>query len=236
MPLPMRVENRGDTLWLVALNKAGGYVSLGGHLLDEQLRPVKRCFFADALPRDVAPGEAVEFTAKVHLPDRLGRYVLRLDLFDERVAWFEQCGSPTVDVEVSVEGWPDSRAPHRLGARLELLAPAPARIARATPVAFRIRATNTGDTRWLTGTPEERGAVTLGVQLRDEAGALLRRDYLRVPLPRPADPGETIEIDAVVPPPPESGRFRLVFDLVAEQICWFEHHGSPGLAVDLETT
>ena len=236
VPLPMRVENRGDTLWLVALNKAGGYVSLGGHLLDEQLRPVKRCFFADALPRDVAPGEAVEFTAKVHLPDRLGRYVLRLDLFDERVAWFEQCGSPTVDVEVSVEGWPDSRAPHRLGARLELLAPAPARIARATPVAFRIRATNTGDTRWLTGTPEERGAVTLGVQLRDEAGALLRRDYLRVPLPRPADPGETIEIDAVVPLPPESGRFRLVFDLVAEQICWFEHHGSPGLAVDLETT
>ena len=100
----------------------------------------------------------------------------------------------------------------------------------------RLRATNTGDTRWLTGTPEERGAVSLGVQLRDEAGALLMRDYLRVPLPRPADPGETLEIDAVVPAPRESGRFRLAFDLVAEQICWFEHHGSAGLAVDLETT
>ena len=78
--------------------------------------------------------------------------------------------------------------------------------------------------------------MSLGVQLRDGAGALLTRDYLRVPLPRPADPGEVLEIEAAVPAPPESGRFRLVFDLVAEHICWFEHHGSAGLAVDLETT
>jgi hypothetical protein len=54
-------------------------------------------------------------------------------------------------------------------------------------------------------------------------------------LPRPVDPGETVEIEATVPGPPESGRFRLVFDLVAEQICRFEHYGSPGLALDLET-
>jgi SAM-dependent methyltransferase len=233
--LPMRVENVGDTLWLAALDPVGGYVSLGGHLLDEQRRPVKRCFFAHALPKDVAPGEAVEFEALVDLPEALGRHVLRLDLFDERVAWFEQCGSPTVDVDVLVEGWPDSRAPHRLGARLELLAPlSPERLRPATAVSVRLRATNTGDTRWLTGSPEERGAVSLGVQLQDGAGGMLARDHCRVPLPRPVDPGETVEIDATVPGPPGSGRFRLVFDLVAEQICWFEHHGSPGVALDLE--
>jgi SAM-dependent methyltransferase len=234
--LPLRVENVGDTRWLATLDRAGGYVSLGGHLLDEQRRPVKRCFFAHALPRDVAPGEAVELEARVHLPEQLGRYVLRLDLVDEKVAWFEQCGSSTVDVDVLVEGWPDSRAPHRLGARLELLAPAPPeRLAPATPVSVRLRATNTGNTRWLTGSPAERGAVCLGVQLRDGAGGMLARDYCRVPLPRPVDPGEAVEIEAAVPGPPESGRFRLVFDLVAEQICWFEHHGSPGLVLDLET-
>jgi SAM-dependent methyltransferase len=114
--LPLRVENLGDTLWLATLDPAGGYVSLGGHLLDEQRRPVTRCFFADALPRDVAPAEAVEFEARVHLPEQLGRYVLRLDLVDERVAWFEQCGSSTVDVDLVVEGWPDSRSePFGLG-------------------------------------------------------------------------------------------------------------------------
>jgi hypothetical protein len=184
----------------------------------------------------MAPGEAVEFEARFHLPDQRGRYVLRLDLFDERVAWFEQCGSPTVDVDVLVEGWPDSRAPHRLGARLELLAPAPPeRVAPGTPVAVRLRATNTGDTRWLTGSSAERGTVCLGVQLRDAAGGMLARDHYRVPLPRPVDPGEPVEIEAAVPGPSESGRFRLVFDLVAEQVCWFEHHGSPALALDLET-
>ena len=153
------------------------------------------------------------------------------------MAWFEQCGSPTVDVDVLVEGWPDSRGPHRLGARLEILAPPPpARVAPSTPVPVRLRATNTGDTRWLAGSPAERGTVSLGVQLQDAAGGLLARDHFRVSLPRAVDPGDAVEMEAVVPGPPESGRFRLVFDLVAEQICWFEHHGSPGLVLDLETS
>jgi SAM-dependent methyltransferase len=236
VPLPVRVENVGDTRWLATPERADGYVSLGGHLLDEQRRPVQRCFFAQALPRDVAPGEAVEFEARVDLPEQRGRYVLRLDLFDERVAWFEQRGSPTVDVDLLVEGWPDSLAPHRLGAHLELLAPLPQeRLPPGTPLPLRLRATNCGDTRWLTGSPAERGAVCLGVQLWDGAGGMLTRDYWRVPLPRAVDPGQAVEIEASIPGPPESGRFRLVFDLVAEQICWFEHHGSPVLALDLET-
>jgi SAM-dependent methyltransferase len=234
--LPLRVENVGDTVWLAALDRAGGYVSVGGHLLDEQRRPVERCFFADQLPRDMAPGEAVEFEARVHLPGRVGRYVLRLDLVDEKVAWFEQCGSSTVDVDLVVEGWPDSRAPHWLGARLELLPPLPpGRLPPSAPVPVRLRATNTGDTRWVNGTPAERGAVCLGVQLRDGEGALLERDHFRVPLARAVDPGETIEIEAMVPGPPESGRYLLAFDLVAEQICWFEHHGSSVLSVGVQT-
>jgi hypothetical protein len=236
VPLPLRIENVGDTRWVSALDPAGGYVSLGGHLLDELRRPVKRCFFADALPADVAPGSAVEYEAKVHLPEELGRYVLRLDLFDERVTWFEQCGSATVDVDLVVEGWPDSRSPHRLGAHLELLPPAlPQRVAPAVGLPVRLRVTNTGDTRWLPGPPTERGAVCLGIQLRDGAGEILTRDHHRVELARPVDPKETVEIAATVPAPAECGRFRLVFEMVAEHICWFEHHGSPGLSIDLET-
>jgi hypothetical protein len=99
----------------------------------------------------------------------------------------------------------------------------------------RLRATNTGDTRWIPGSPADRGAVNLGVQLRDAGGGLLERDHWRVPLPRPVDPGETIEIEAVVPGPPGTGRFHLGFDLVAEQVCWFESHGSSVLSLPLET-
>jgi SAM-dependent methyltransferase len=234
--LPLRLENLGDTVWLSALDPAGGYVSVGGHLLDEERRPVKRCFFADALPRDVAPGEAVELEARVHLPGRVGRYVLRLDLVDEKVAWFEQCGSSTVDVDLVVEGWPDSRSPHWLGARLELLSPAPpARVVPSAPVPVRLRVNNTGDTRWLPGPPTDRGAVNVGVQLRDSDGAVLDRDHCRVPLPRPVDPGETVEVEAAVPGPPGRGRFLLAFDLVVEQISWFESHGSPVLSLAVET-
>ena len=238
VPLPLRVENSGDTLWLGALNKAGGYVSLGGHLLDEQLRPVKRCFFADALPRDVAPGDAVEFEATVP-PARPARTLRPASRPVRREGGLVRAVrlAHRRRRACSVEGWPDSRAPHRLGVRLELLEPTSAvRLARGTAVTMRLRATNTGDTRWLTGSPAERGAVCLGVQLLDGAGAVLRRDHYRVPLPRPVDPGETVEIEAEVPGPPESGLFRLGFDLVDEQICWFEHHGSAGLALDLETT
>jgi hypothetical protein len=236
VPLPVRLANLGDTRWLATLDKAGGYVSLGGHLLDEQGQLGTRCFFAHALPRDIAAGETVEFEAWLHLPDRLGRYVLRLDLFDERVAWFEQCGSATLDVELTVDGWPDSHAPHRFDARLQLLAPAPPRrLPPSAAVNVRLRATNTGDTRWLHGSPGERGVVCLGVQLRDGEGRMLARDYHRIPLTRPVAPGETVEIAASFAGPAEPGRFRLVFDLVAEQICWFEHHGSPTLTLDLET-
>ena len=77
--------------------------------------------------------------------------------------------------------------------------------------------------------------MCLGVQLWDGAGGLVARDHCRVPLPRSVDPGETVDVQATVPGPPGSGRFRLVFDLVAEQICWFEHHGSPVVALEIDT-
>jgi SAM-dependent methyltransferase len=233
--LPLRITNLGDTLWLASLDRAGGYVSVGGHLLDAERRPLTPSFFADALPRDVQPGDTIEFEAQLHLPERVGCYVLRVDLVDEKVAWFEQCGSPTVDVELWVEGWPDSRAPHRLGARLEIIPPAPPE--RSEPgrrLSVRVRATNSGDTRWLQGPQSERGSVCLGVQLCDAAGRLLERDHYRLPLPRAVDPGDAVEVEAAVPVPQQNGRFRLVLDLVAEQVCWFEHHGSASLGLDLK--
>lgn len=233
LKLPLRVTNTGDTLWLAGAGQPG-HVNVGGHLLDTELRPLERCFFADALPRDVSPGESIDLEAQLYLPARLGAFVLRVDLIDEKVAWFEQCGSATLDVELRVEGWPDSRAPHRFGAQLVLLsAPPSGPVTAGLPLSLRLRAVNSGDTRWLAGPQSERGSVCLGAQLWDAGGSLVERDHFRVELTRAVDPGELVEIDAAVPVPQRAGRYRLRLDLVAEQICWFEHHGSRPLAVDL---
>ena len=121
--------------------------------------------------------------------------------------------------------WSDSRDPHRFEARIEPLGffPPPA---GAESFPLRLRLTNAGDTTWRSGPRGMRGTGSAGVQLLDETGAVAERDYLRIPLPKDVTPGETVEIEAVVP----RGRTdRFAIDLVAEQICWFVSHGSAPL-------
>lgn len=234
--LPVRVENTGDTLWISAQDPIGGYVNLGGHLLDTDGRILQQGFFAQALPQDVPPGETVDFVARLHLPERLGRFRLALDMVDEQVAWFEQCGSPTTQVEVQVTDWPDSRTPHRLQAQIEVLdGPPRGPVAPGSPLPLRLRIANTGDTRWLAEPEVEKGLVRVGIQIRGTDGSLLERDYFRAPLPRSLDPGETVEMETAVPAPPGPGRHTLALDMVAELVCWFEQQGSPTVLVETET-
>lgn len=233
--LPVRVVNLGDTTWLSAADPVGGYVYLGGHLLDGEGKLLQRGFFTCELPQDVAPGENVEFIARFHLPERLGRFRLVLDLVDEKVAWFEQCGSEVTMIEIVTDSWPDSRAPHKLRARIDVIEGRPAgTVAPGSTLALRLRIANEGDTRWLADPDVGRGVVRLGVQLRAANGSLLQRDYFRVFLPRPVDPGDSVEIVTAVPVPEERGRVVLALDMVAELICWFEHHGSPPVLVEVD--
>lgn len=233
----VRLENLGDTLWLHEENDAGGYVMLGGHLLSEARAPLGRGFLRAALPRDVAPGEIVELEAELPVPAQLGRYLVQLDMVDEFVAWFEQCGSATVELPLDVAGYPDSRDPHRLAAGIELLSGAPATaLAPGAPLPLRLRLRNQGDSVWLAGAPSERGVVSLGAHLVDASGRTLAQDYARLPLPRAVAPGEHVELAAELAAPPEAGRHRLRLDLVAEGVCWFEHMGSPPFELAVETS
>ncbi len=234
--LPVRLENLGDTTWLSAQHEAGGYVKLSGHLLDLEGRALRRGFFAQGLPKDIRPGERAEFTARFHLPERLGRFRLVLDMVDEKVAWFEQCGSRVAQCEVLVVDWPDSRAPHRLQAEIEILdGRPPGPVEPGANVSLRLRITNTGDTRWLTSGVDE-GLVRVGVQLLALDGSMVERDYHRAPLPKALDPSESIEIGLVVPAPARAGRFLLSVDLVAELVSWFQQHGSKPAVFELDTT
>jgi SAM-dependent methyltransferase len=232
----VRVENTGDTLWLHEVTPSGGYVMLGGHLLDEKGAVLQRGFLRAPLPCDLPPGGAAELDVAMYLPPETGRYVVRLDMVDEFVAWFEACGSRAADVPLEVASYPDSRDPHRLAAELRLLSGAPgAPVVPGSPLRLVLGLRNTGDSVWLPGDPVAHGNVSLGVHLLHADGAEIARDYMRLPLPRAVAPKETLELTAEIAAPPETGHFKLQLDLVAEGVCWFEHMGSPPLTLLVET-
>jgi hypothetical protein len=115
-------------------------------------------------------------------------------------------------------------------------------------IRLRARVVNLGDTRWLATAVDRYGWARLGVYLYrgqcehqgDAAGepaseAALDFDWLRASLPRDLDPGEEATLDVELPLL-EPGAYRLVFDLVAEQVCWFAERGSTAVTVPLVVT
>ena len=235
--LEVTVHNEGDTLWLHRVDSVGGYVGLGGHLIDAAGDVIGVGHFRTPLEADLPPGGKAVLRAKIPLPAREGRYAIRLDMCDEFVAWFAQTGSPRVDVPIEVSGYPDSRAPRHLGARLGWVAGDASRQADpGRPLEVVLSLANTGDTAWWAGPLGERGAVALGAHLCDAFGELLEWDFCHVPLPRSVAPGETLEHAFEVPAPPEAGRYRLRFDLIAAQVSWFESWGVAPLELEVEVS
>lgn len=94
-----------------------------------------------------------------------------------------------------------------------------------------VEVVNTGSNIWL---PSDApfGPVLVGVQLLARDGTLLQRDFTRIWLPHGMAPGESARIRFAIPAPP-AGQFRLRFDLVSEQVCWFEMNGSEVAMVDV---
>lgn len=232
----LRLKNTGDSLWLHEKDDLGGYVMLGGHLYNEAREIVTRSFTRASLPRDVAPGETVEATIDIPLPVEKGCYHVRFDLVSEWLAWFEQFGSPLPEFRLVVDRYPDSRKPHLLRARIERGdAGGPLRVPAGAWIQLPLRLTNLADTIWLPATPDHVGAVVLGGHLGRNAQTL-SFDFFRSPLPREVAPGESLEVVCAFAAPAHTGRYLVTVDLVAEGICWFEHHGSVSLPLEVEVT
>lgn len=122
--------------------------------------------------------------------------------------------------------WPDSRRPETMTAKFKRVA-CPGRAATGQAIPFSTSITNTGVTRWLARTDEQRrGQVRLGISLLDSQHKLLSLDHHRCDLPHDVAPGETVEIAGELPAftAPFTGGLR--FDLVAEGIQWFAARGS----------
>jgi ubiquinone/menaquinone biosynthesis C-methylase UbiE len=93
---------------------------------------------------------------------------------------------------------------------------------------------NTGRSRWLPSSALF-GPVKLGVHLRTQAGQPLNHDYARVPMPssQGVEPGESIAIPFRFPAPGQVGDYLLEFDMVSEEVCWFEANGAKVPAMPL---
>jgi ubiquinone/menaquinone biosynthesis C-methylase UbiE len=120
----------------------------------------------------------------------------------------------------------DSRDRNGLASELSVELKDP-RIGKNGWIEGQVVARNSGSGRWL---PSDAlfGPVRVGVHLKSSDGRLLNRDFTRVNLPpgRGVEPGETIEIPFRFRAPARSGDYTLEFDMVSEDVCWFEFNGA----------
>jgi hypothetical protein len=82
--------NTGDTTWLAARSRFGGFVTIGCKLLRSNGTLLTDALGRTLLDRDVAPGESILATVALPLPDTLaaGNYAVEFDLVNELVCWF----------------------------------------------------------------------------------------------------------------------------------------------------
>ena len=99
----LHAENVGYARWLKGESASEeGAVHLVAHVLDENEEPLSWYHAGAFLPRDIAPGEAVEIDIEVPAPARPGNYILMFDMVSEHLAWFEDLGSATVKQSIEV--------------------------------------------------------------------------------------------------------------------------------------
>lgn len=95
---------------------------------------------------------------------------------------------------------------------------------RGDSVGIDFRLTNRGNFHWYPQGGSHRIAV--GVQLLDEEGRLMNRDFADFSLPRPVEPSASVHFNGRLPLDLPPGKYRLLFDLKRELVTWFAEQGS----------
>lgn len=124
---------------------------------------------------------------------------------------------------------PDSMNPSVLQSRFALVGDWPGSYSPAATIAAEVAITNAGDTLWLVSRAPLKGRVRLGVKVLNEKGETIREIHGQPRLQRALAPGETVVLNLTIHAPAEPGQYVLKLDLLDQDICWFEQHGSPPL-------
>jgi MoaA/NifB/PqqE/SkfB family radical SAM enzyme len=119
-----------------------------------------------------------------------------------------------------------SRHPHELLAEIR-----PHRVPRiwiaGRPAVWRVSVANRGDTRWLARPEAERGTVTVGLRLHDAQGRLVEEAQGRSFLEADVAAGGRAVVQVEHPAKVLPGRYRLIHQMVCEQIRWFDAAAHP---------
>ena len=99
------------------------------------------------------------------------------------------------------------------------------------PGRARVLLENAGSAAWRS---RGREGVQLSYHWLDPLGNAIVWDGPRTSLSEVVEPGETVELEAVVVAPRPPGRYRLAFDLVEELRFWFQEVGSTPLDVPVD--
>jgi SAM-dependent methyltransferase/glycosyltransferase involved in cell wall biosynthesis len=117
-------------------------------------------------------------------------------------------------------------APELLRARITLTA-CPHQVRRGERMRVVARCENTGRSLWLSQPRPFGGYVTFGIKLLTRDGRLLDDSRGRQLLPQDVPPGSQVEVAAEVSLEGlVAGWYRVLFDMVNEQVHWFQHKGS----------
>jgi len=127
---------------------------------------------------------------------------------------------------------PDSRNPNGLKHQL-VIEKKEYRIEAGVAFTVKIEIENSGEARWLCQNINDTGVVNVGIHLFSTDNQLLNFDFLRFNPGREMIPGDRLELEIPITLK-EKGSYRLAFDLVAEQVCWFEETGSLPLSIFVE--
>lgn len=120
-----------------------------------------------------------------------------------------------------------------LGAKLSL-GEGPSVCPPNSPLRFHLLLENTGAARWSKYSEETRAGVRLGAHLFDGYGEEESWDYGRAELDKDLEPDEktSVSIDLIAPGRP--GKYMVEFDLVLENVTWFEELGTATVQHALE--
>ncbi len=232
--LRVRLTNTGDTIWRARPRGAPGSVLLGAHLLTSAGRQLEMEYLRAALEDDVHPGQQVDLTLALPIPEAPGQYLLRLDPVDNEILWFSQGGSPILDIPVeSLE----SPAGDTYRARISLSSGEALSKPRGSRTKLRLHVQNAGRAPWLRTETLGPGSIRLGARLFRADGTLFADlAGTRVDLPSGVAPTESCDADIEVVLPSVAGTYKLRVDLVQEGVCWFEERGSTPLLLDCVAT
>jgi tRNA (mo5U34)-methyltransferase len=173
------------------------------------------------------PPDAKEAVFNWFLPGVNGLCALLRNIGFDDVAVYPGVGSNRAVLACrKLQPYPDSQMIGYLAAALSLRA-GPTHCSVGEAVRFSILAENTGHARWLRGSEAgtDKGAIHLAAHLLDKDEEPISRYYAGAFLPNDIAPGQAVEIEIVLRAPDSPGDYLVEFDLVSENLAWFEDLG-----------